>query len=319
VLGSSISGDGVFAASAYNSGVEAQSSDGFGLRGLSENYVGAYGVFTTPSNTGSGFSSVGTWGDTNVSGAIAVVGTADDGNALFGKNNTVNHETLYAENDSGFVNGNTPFVARFAGPGSSTYCEIVRDSNDNGTGDLICTGSKSAAVPVDGNRMVRLYAVEAADNWFEDAGGGQLANGVAVVALDPVFAQTVSGDLDYRVFLTPNGDCKGLYVDHKSGSSFEVHEFGGGHSNIAFDYRLMAKRKGFENVRMEDVTADFARMKRESDLLAARQEAGKAAEKARPRRPMPTLPKKSTLTPGSAAMHLPMLPPRIAAAAVKAK
>jgi hypothetical protein len=97
---------------------------------------------------------------------------------------------------------------------------------------LICTGSKSAAVPVDGNRIVRIYAV---DNWFEDAASGQFTNGVTVVTLDASFAQTVNGDVDYHVFLTPNGECKGLYVTRKTARSFEVHELHGGHSSVAFD------------------------------------------------------------------------------------
>jgi len=36
-----------------------------------------------------------------------------------------------------------------------------------------------------------------------------------------------------------------------------VHEQGGGASSIAFDYRIMAKRKGYENVRLEDLTGRF--------------------------------------------------------------
>jgi hypothetical protein len=131
--------------------------------------------------------------------------------------------------------------------------------------------------------MVRLYAVEAADNWFEDAGSGQLASGSATIALDQVFAQTVNGDVDYHVFITPNGDCEGLYVANKTANGFEVHELQGGHSNVAFDYRIMARRKGFEKVRMQDVTADFVQMKRESDALATRLEAGKAKAKTRPK------------------------------------
>jgi hypothetical protein len=131
--------------------------------------------------------------------------------------------------------------------------------------------------------MVRLYAVEAADNWFEDAGSGQLASGSATIALDQVFAQTVNGDVDYHVFITPNGDCEGLYVANKTANGFEVHELHGGHSNVAFDYRIMARRKGFEKVRMQDVTADFVQMKRESDALATRLEAGKAKAKTRPK------------------------------------
>jgi hypothetical protein len=60
--------------------------------------------------------------------------------------------------------------------------------------------------------------------------------------------------LDYHVFVTPNGDCKGLYVAQKSAASFVVRELGGGTSSIAFDYRIMAKRKGFEQARLVDKT-----------------------------------------------------------------
>jgi hypothetical protein len=60
--------------------------------------------------------------------------------------------------------------------------------------------------------------------------------------------------MDYHVFLTPKGDCKGLYVANETAGGFEVHELGGGSSSIAFDYRIVAKRKGFENIRMADLT-----------------------------------------------------------------
>lgn len=114
----------------------------------------------------------------------------------------------------------------------------------------------SAVVPVDnGQKMVALYAVESPQNWFEDFGSGQLVNGVAAVTLDPTYAQTVKTELEYHVFLTPNGDCNGLYIGNKSLTSFEVRELKDGHSNIMFDYRIVAMRKGYEQVRMEDKTA----------------------------------------------------------------
>ena len=123
------------------------------------------------------------------------------------------------------------------------------------SGDLSCSGSKSAVVPVDGgSRKVALYAVEAPENWFEDAGSAHLSNGEAVVNLESVFGQTVNTNIDYHVFLTPNGDCKGLYVAQKSATSFVVRELGGGTSNIVFDYRIMAKRKGYEQIRLADKT-----------------------------------------------------------------
>ena len=40
----------------------------------------------------------------------------------------------------------------------------------------------------------------------------------------------------------------------KSPTSFVVRELGGGAANIAFDYRIMAKRKGFEQIRLADKT-----------------------------------------------------------------
>jgi hypothetical protein len=123
------------------------------------------------------------------------------------------------------------------------------------SGDLFCTGSKSAVVPVDGGaRKVALYAVESPENWFEDFGSGQLSNGTATVSLEPTFRQTVNTDTDYHVFLTPNGDSRGLYVAQKTATSFEVREQGGGTSSIAFDYRIVARRKGYEEIRLADKT-----------------------------------------------------------------
>ena len=63
------------------------------------------------------------------------------------------------------------------------------------------------------------------------------------------------------MFLTPEGECHGLYVTNKSAAGFEVHELGGGQSNVAFDYRIVALRLGYENARLEDETAMVTKMK----------------------------------------------------------
>jgi hypothetical protein len=116
---------------------------------------------------------------------------------------------------------------------------------------------QSSVVPVDsGKRKVAVSAIESPQNWFEDAGSAQLVKGVAVVALDSDFVQTVNTALDYKVFPVPNGDCKGLYVTNKTATSFEVRELGGGTSSVRFDYRIMALRKDYENVRFADHTND---------------------------------------------------------------
>src|ERR1700730_13474730 len=124
---------------------------------------------------------------------------------------------------------------------NNTYCSI-----DAG-GNLNCTGSKNAVVPLDGGkRKVAMSAIESPENWFEDAGSAQLIGGVAVVPLDPDFIQTVNTKKEYRVFPVPNGDCRRLYVTNKSANSFEVRELGGGISNVRFDYRIMAIRRKYE-------------------------------------------------------------------------
>src|SRR5579863_4181327 len=94
---------------------------------------------------------------------------------------------------------------------------------------------KNAVVPIEGgSRTVALAAIESPKNWFEDFGSAELMHGVAVVKLDPQFIQTVNTEMDYKVFPVPNGDCKGLYVTHKTATSFEVRELGGGTASVAF-------------------------------------------------------------------------------------
>jgi hypothetical protein len=189
----------------------------------------------------------GVWGDSSarvgVNGtsdsAYGVVGfTADTGGGNFAGGLFINNSST----------GGLPSLYAYD-PTTGGLCTM------DTSGDLSCSGSKSAVVPVDGgSRKVALYAVEAPENWFEDAGSAHLSNGEAVVNLESVFGQTVNSNIDYHVFLTPNGDCKGLYVAQKSATSFVVRELGGGTSNIVFDYRIMAKRKGYEQIRLADKT-----------------------------------------------------------------
>jgi hypothetical protein len=63
----------------------------------------------------------------------------------------------------------------------------------------------------------------------------------AVVKIDADFTKVIARD--YHVFLTPKGDCRGLYVRRQGGASFEVRELAGGTSNVAFSYRIVGLRK----------------------------------------------------------------------------
>lgn len=75
----------------------------------------------------------------------------------------------------------------------------------------------------------------------EDFGEAQLVSGRAYVALDSRFAALIDKARPYLVFVTPLGDSDGLFIRAKAANGFEVVESRGGRSNIAFDYRIVAK------------------------------------------------------------------------------
>jgi hypothetical protein len=215
--------------------------------------IALYGVAVEPSITTGAARPVAVWGSTNESGGIAVAGTADDGYAMAAANYSDNSATVRFENQEDI--DPSGLVVRTFGTAFDGSCFI------DVSGDLLCSGTINGQVLVDnGTRRVALYAMQAADNWFEDAGSGRLTHGATVVHLDSTFAQTVNSGVEYHVFLTPKGDCKGLYVTDETAESFAVRELGGGTANIAFDYRIMAHRKGYENVRLADQTARFAKL-----------------------------------------------------------
>jgi hypothetical protein len=231
----------------------------------SQTGTGVYGLSVAPSQTGNaliGCCAVGVWGDTSSSGggAAGVVGTADDGQAIGAFNNGTTHLTANIQN---FENSTHKVAVLFAA-GQFGSCTSDTDGNLN------CTGQINQLVPAGhGQRQVAVYSVGSPQSWFEDFGSGRLAGGSTTVALEPTFAQTVNASSDYHVFLTPEGDCRGLYISKKTASGFEVRELGGGQSNVRFSYRIVALRLGYENVRLEDKTEMMAKLKAETPRPSA--------------------------------------------------
>jgi hypothetical protein len=212
--------------------------------------AGLYGVYGAPSGTASQLGGIagGVWADTNLTegeGGAALLATADNNfaGAFFNNSNTAT--ALYALNagDGGVTNG---FVV--IAKGHDGLCAMTT------SGDTSCTGTLKTVNTNTDQTKVETYAVQSAENWIEDYGAATLSHGVAVVRIDSTFAKTINTGMDFHVFLTPGGDCKGLYVTNKTADSFEVRELGGGVSSISFDYKIVAKRRGFETQRLVDVT-----------------------------------------------------------------
>jgi hypothetical protein len=77
------------------------------------------------------------------------------------------------------------------------------------------------------------------------------------VTIESVFAETVNLEKPYHVFLTPLGQCA-LYVADKSPGSFTVRALEGSGCEIAFDYRIIAPRLDYEDLRLKEAESPQA-------------------------------------------------------------
>ena len=111
-------------------------------------------------------------------------------------------------------------------------------------GDFSVSGSKNAKVPTSIGD-VNVSAYETAEYYFGDLGRGKVVEGQCIIEIESLFKETVNTNIDYEVFLTPYG--KGLiYVDEMTPDYFVIKG-----DDIPFAYEIKAKRKGYEDVRLE--------------------------------------------------------------------
>jgi hypothetical protein len=239
--------------------------DGFGTGVIATGTgIGVYASVGSGSGTDPGLEA-GVWGDVGGGGNIsAVIGTAIDSYAGDFLNNSAFFPALYVDNSI-----QAGFASVFSAVGAYGSCTIYSNGNLN------CTGGTEDVVNVDnGARKVALNSVQSPENWFEDFGSGSLSNGAVTIKLDPTFAETVNTGIEYHVFLTPKGDCKGLYFSNENAKGFDVRELGGGTSNVTFDYRIVAKRLGYENVRLADLTDEINRQDAQRQKMQSRMHSG---------------------------------------------
>jgi hypothetical protein len=221
VLGAAGTQPAVIGFSANNDGMQGISFNGSGVSGRTASFTssgvtGVAGIEGPPPGMG-------------IFPAAGVLGTASDALGVIGTSNARIGVYGFSAGNAGVVGESVnSFAGYFAG-------------NVVVTGTLTA-GVKNAAVKFpDGSQRV-LHCMESPEHWFEDFGAAKLARGRATVKLDADFAKVIKRG-DYHVFLTPRGDCRGLYVRSQGGASFEVRELAGGTSSVAFSYRIVGRRK----------------------------------------------------------------------------
>jgi len=223
VLGTALTQPGVVGVSDNMPGVEGDSFLGNGVAGASDTQDGVFGM--------SGPAGPQAPKTSNIAGVVGssdrqhgVIGTSNASVGVIGFSNTIG------------VLGYTTTPGALAG-------QFIGDVPI--TGNLTVGGSfnlKGCAVPFPDGTYRTLYCMESPEVWFEDFGAAKLKRGRVIVKLDEDFAKVIKRG-DYKVFLTPEGDCRGLYVRRKSAANFEVREFMGGTSSVAFSYRIVGRRK----------------------------------------------------------------------------
>lgn len=138
----------------------------------------------------------------------------------------------------------------------ATSCFSIYDPGDSPIVPFweVCNpGTIASTVTTEDHGSQKLYATQSMDPWVEHFGTATLTKGSITVPIDAVFAQTVILD-HYHVFLTPLGDCNGLFVQAKGPTSFDVRELAGGVASVSFDYQIVARRSGLESAGVKEVS-----------------------------------------------------------------
>lgn len=97
---------------------------------------------------------------------------------------------------------------------------------------------------------VTINAYETAEYYFGDIGEGQTStDGIAYIGIEKLFNETVNTTIPYHVFITAYGPGN-IWVDQREHSRFIVKS---DQPNLKFSWEIKAKRKGYEQTRLQNI------------------------------------------------------------------
>lgn len=217
---------------------------------------GQFGVlgYNYSQGNGTNVDSAGVWGGSvgtpGSEGEFATYGNGVQGET-YSKNNTSGGGIFYSLSDDGDADGVVGATDSSSGNSFGVYS----------SGKFGASGTKSAVVYTESQGPTQLYAEEATEVWFADYGEGKLTDGSTKIDLDPLFLETVTiNEEDPIQVFTQSYSNAILYVTRGT-DSFEVHSISG-ESDASFGYRVLAKRKYYDNERMQSTKATIDRFMR---------------------------------------------------------
>jgi hypothetical protein len=261
------SGDGAFGVVGLNDGTsgtgagvhgESSSPSGSAVEGLNfatsgEEAIGVYGQSASTFGAGveglntstSGFAD-GVYGESVSPKGRGVTGTnlATNGNAVGVSGGTSSPDGYAVAGLNTAKSGRS--VGVYGETGNTSTGFGVLSKGKIGTTSVVISG-----FPFFGG-LRAVYSMASPECWLEDFGSANLVDGAADVALDAVFSAAVRTD-SYKVFVVPEGDCRGLYVAAKGEQGFAVRELQGGAASVPFSYRVVARRSDVDAPRLAEV------------------------------------------------------------------
>ncbi len=163
--------------------------------------------------------------------SYGVYSTAPQGIAGSFLSDTTYYNTLYADNSA---SGGNPFEA----------CGTAGCFQVNGSGQ----GSHTLPSRDAGPKLVA-FSAEASRAQIEDVGYGHITGGRGFIQFDRALKNAIDLRAGYHVFLTADGDNRGLFVASKTSEGFSVREAQAGTSTLEFEYRLVGSPIGSDNAR----------------------------------------------------------------------
>jgi len=276
VIGTSKSGTGLRGASTSQYGLKATSGSGTAIFAQTTSGPAAVNASGAPNGTGllaSGGIAVSGTGSTFGLQGYSTSGTGVQalsvgGRGLYAQNTDPTNAAITGVN----MQASSGLAAYFQGntgvsSASNNYTFVGSDSTNNyattfvvdNLGDVTYTGTLKNLALVGHGATVRSFSAHSTQPTVEDTGTAQLVAGAAVVRFDPAFAASIEPTAAYRVFVTPNGDTRGLFVASKTAGGFVVRESQAGRSTVTFDYRIVATALGGSGQHMAILTAAAAR------------------------------------------------------------